>query len=171
MSQSNSARFQVTLTGDFYYPDGSTRFPDLGLDVLARAGHVEVTRFAENRNEVGPDQLGPANGAIVLAPRVSRESLQSLEQLIAIGRFGVGYDSVDVPACTDADVVLFITPGAVDRSVAEATVCWMLALTHQVRAKDLLVRTGRWDERTRYLGSELRDRTLGIVGFGRIGQA
>jgi phosphoglycerate dehydrogenase-like enzyme len=83
----------------------------------------------------------------------------------------VGYDAVDVAACTAAEVVLFIAVGAVDRSVAEATVTWMLALTHHVRIKDRLVREGRWDERTRYMGSELRDRTLGIVGFGGIGRA
>jgi phosphoglycerate dehydrogenase-like enzyme len=83
----------------------------------------------------------------------------------------VGYDSVDVAACTAADVVLFITAGAVDHSVAEATVGWMLALTHQVRIKDTLVREGRWDNRSHFMGSELRDRTLGIVGFGGIGRA
>src|SRR5262249_50194166 len=91
--------------------------------------------------------------------------------LLAIGRFGVGYDSVDVAACTAADVVLLIAAGAVDRSVAEATVTWMLALTHHVRIKDRLLREGRWDERTRYMGGELRERTLGVVGFGGIGRA
>jgi phosphoglycerate dehydrogenase-like enzyme len=62
----------------------------------------------------------------------------------------------------------FITPGAVDRPVAEATVGWMLALTHHVAAKDRLVRTGQWDERSKYMGAELRDRTLGLVGLGGI---
>jgi phosphoglycerate dehydrogenase-like enzyme len=47
----------------------------------------------------------------------------------------------------------------------------MLALTHHVRTKDLLVRTGKWEERSRYMGSELRDRTLGVVGFGGIARA
>jgi phosphoglycerate dehydrogenase-like enzyme len=91
--------------------------------------------------------------------------------LLAVGRFGVGYDAVDVDACTLADVLVFITAGAVDRSVAEATVGWMIALAHHVRVKDNLVRTGRWDERSRYMGRELRDRTLGVVGLGGIGRA
>jgi phosphoglycerate dehydrogenase-like enzyme len=85
-----------------------------------------------------------------------------------VGRFGVGYDAVDVAACTEADVLLFITAGAVDRPVAEAVVGWMIALTHHVRTKDRLVREGRWDERSQYMGSELRDRTLGVVGLGGI---
>jgi len=62
--------------------------------------------------------------------------------------------------------MLFITAGAVDRPVAEATVGWMLALTHHFRMKDRLVREARWDERSQYVGSELRDRTLGVICFG-----
>jgi phosphoglycerate dehydrogenase-like enzyme len=164
------AKFRVKLAGDFHYPDGSLRYPDIGLSMLEAAKHIEVSRFAEHRNVMGADQIGDANGVIVLAARVTQETLKSPENLLALGRFGVGYDSVDVAACTQADVVLCITPGAVNRSVAEATVGWMMALTHHIRAKDRLLREGRWDERTRYMGCELRDRTLGIVGFGRIGQ-
>src|SRR5206468_376644 len=88
-----------------------------------------------------------------------------------VGRFGVGYDTVDVAACTAADVLLFIAAGAVDRPVAEASVAWMLALSHNLRAKDALVRNARWDDRSAYMGTELRDRTLGVVGFGGIGRA
>jgi len=76
---------------------------------------------------------------------------------------------VDVPACTEADVALCITRGAVDHSVAEATLAWMLQLGHKSTAKDRLVREGRWSERDRYMGGELRNRTLGIVGLGGIG--
>ncbi|MBI2949127.1 MAG: hydroxyacid dehydrogenase [Verrucomicrobia bacterium] len=170
MPHSTPSKFRVKLAGDFHYPDGSLRYPDIGLNIFDGAQHIEVSRFAEHRNVMTADQISNANGIIVLAARVTKETLRSPENLLAFGRFGVGYDSVDVPACTEADVVLYITPGAVNRSVAEATVCWMMALTHHVRAKDRLLREGRWDERTRYMGCELRDRTLGIVGFGRIGQ-
>jgi phosphoglycerate dehydrogenase-like enzyme len=73
-----------------------------------------------------------------------------------------------VPACTAADVAVFITSGAVDRPVAEATVGWMIALTHHFRTKDRLVRIGEWDARSRFMGNELRDRTLGVIGLGGI---
>lgn len=73
-------------------------------------------------------------------------------------------------ACTAANVLATIAAGAVNHSMAEATVAWMLALTHHVAAKDRLVREGRWDDRPAFIGSELRDRTLGIVGFGGIGR-
>src|SRR5262249_911819 len=58
---------------------------------------------------------------------------------------------------------------AVNYSVAEATIAWMLALSHRMVAKDLLVREGRWVERVNYMGSELRGKTLGVVGVGGIG--
>jgi phosphoglycerate dehydrogenase-like enzyme len=107
---------------------------------------------------------------VVLTPTVSANSVSQADDLLAIARYGVGYDTVDVQACTDADVVLCISAGAVDRPVAEATVGWMIALTHHFRAKDQLVRTGGWNERTNFNGCELRDRTLGIVGLGGIGR-
>ena len=67
-------------------------------------------------------------------------------------------------------MLLTITPGAVDRPVAEATIAWMLALTHRVLQKDRLVRAGRWDDCSQYMGCELHDRTLGVIGLGGIGR-
>jgi phosphoglycerate dehydrogenase-like enzyme len=56
----------------------------------------------------------------------------------------------------------------VDHSVAEATIGWMIALGHNLRVKDSLVRSGQWDERSKYMGCELRDRALGVIGLGGI---
>ena len=162
--------FRVALTGDFYSADGTPRYPDLGLSIFQGHEHIECVRFQEHRPQIGPDQIGDAQGVIVLTPAVTAESVSSSPNLLAVGRFGVGYDAVDVQGCTRADVVVLITPGAVDRSVAEATIGWMIALTHHLRAKDLLVRTGNWDERSRYMGRELRDRTFGAIGLGGIGR-
>jgi phosphoglycerate dehydrogenase-like enzyme len=163
--------FHVALTGDFYHPDGTPLYRDIGLSVLEAQEGIRHTAFAENLREIEPAQIPDAQAVIVLSPRVSAHSVSASKNLLAIGRFGVGYDSVDVEACTAADVVLVTAVGAVDRSVAEATVAWMLALTHQVRSKDHLVREGRWHERSALMGRELRDRTLGIVGMGGIGCA
>ncbi len=107
---------------------------------------------------------------IVLTPEVTAASVSQPNDLLVMARFGVGYDSVDVKACTAADVLVTITTGAVDRPVAEAALGWMIALGHNFRIKDGLVRTGKWDERSKYMGRELRDRTLGVIGFGGIAQ-
>ena len=163
--------FRVALTGDFFDASGQLRYRDIGIDLLADQPQISWDRFAVHHPEIAPGQLADCHGAIVLSSKVTQRSLEQADNLLAIGRFGVGFDSVDVAACTQQDVALFITTGAVDWSVAEATVGWMLALTHHVRVKDRLVRDGRWDERSRWMGSELRDRTLGVIGFGGIGRA
>lgn len=160
--------FNLRLTADFFDASGRSKYPDIGLSVLAAAPHVRQAPFASHLPEIAPEQLAGANGVIVLTPRVTARTVSAASELVAIGRFGVGYDAVDVKACTEADVAVFITSGAVDRPVAEATVGWMIALTHHVRTKDRLVRTGEWDARSRYMGGELRDRTLGVVGLGGI---
>jgi phosphoglycerate dehydrogenase-like enzyme len=170
MTDSHPPTFRVALTADFFDDSGEPKFADLGLGVFDGHEHVHTTKLAEHRPEITPDQLADCCGVIVLTPRVTAASVAGCKDLIAIGRFGVGYDSVDVDACTAHDVLAMITAGAVDRPVAEATIGWMLALTHHVLTKDRLVRTGRWDDRSQYMGRELRDRTLGVIGLGGIGR-
>jgi phosphoglycerate dehydrogenase-like enzyme len=160
--------FRIALTSDFYNQVGETPFKDMGLSVLDAQPQIAYFPLKEHRPQIEPDQIGDANALIVLTPAVTRETLSKPENLLAIGRFGVGYEKVDVAACTEADVLAFITAGAVDRSVAEATVGWMIALSHHTLVKDRLVRSGDWDAKTRYMGSELRDRTFGTVGLGGI---
>lgn len=163
-------KFNVTLTADFFAPSGEPKFAETGFSLFDDHAHIKLARFDEHRHVIGADQLTDAHGVIVLTPTVARDSLAAADDLLAIGRFGVGYDSVDVPACTAADVLVVITAGAVDRPVAEATVGWMIGLTHRMLVKDRLVREGKWDERSQYMGCELRDRTLGIIGLGGIGR-
>ena len=170
MTASNATSFRVALTADFYDEFGVPRYKDFGLDTFNGHGRIAVAKFSEHRGEITSDQLSRCNAVLVLTPKVTAASLAESDELLIISRFGVGYDSVDVAACTDRNVLLTITPGAVDRPVAEATIGWMLALSHRMLQKDQLVRTGRWDDRSRYMGSELRDRVLGVVGLGGIGK-
>ncbi len=161
-----SEPFRVAVSADFY--EGNSNFRDAALATFREFARIELFPLSEDRSPITPDQILQANGVIVHAQVVSGETVSKAENLLAIGRFGVGYDAVDVQACTSADVVAFITRGAVDRPVAEATVGWLIALTHHVRVKDQLLREGRWNDRTAYMGVELRDRTLGAVGLGGI---
>ncbi len=166
----STPKFIVTLTADFCDSSGSPKYRDIGLSVLSAHPHIEQRAFAEHRPHIGPDQVGNAQGVIVLTPAVTAQSVSQPHDLLVMARFGVGYDAVDVKACTAANVLVTITVGAVDRPVAEATLGWMLALTHQVRMKDALLRTGQWNERSKYMGCELRDRTPGVIGLGGIGR-
>ncbi|MGE5192250.1 MAG: NAD(P)-dependent oxidoreductase [Deltaproteobacteria bacterium] len=166
-----SAPFRVAFTGDFQDATGKPKYRDFGLGTFQSHPNIEYHVMPGFTPELTADQIGDAHGVVVLTPRVTERSLIGRSELLAIARFGVGYDSVDVAACTEADVLLLIAAGAVDRSVAEATLTWMLALSHRVRSKDLLVREGNWEARSQFMGSSLRQRTLGLVGFGRIAQA
>ena len=107
----STPRFQVALTGDFFGPDGSSRYPDIGLSVFEEAGpeSVEWVKVAEHRAELGADQIAGAQGVIVLTPAVTARTVSRSDDLLAIGRFGVGYDSVDVPPARRRTCAVFIT--------------------------------------------------------------
>lgn len=163
------AKFRIGLTGDFY-KDGEAVYPDFDLGPLQNEPGIEFSTFDEHHEEIAPEQLAGLNGVVVLTPRVTAQSLAQSQRLIAISRFGVGYDSVDVTACTENDVALCITTGAVDRPVAEATIGWMFALSYRMQAKDRFFREARWAERGDIMGGGLHGKTVGIVGFGGIGR-
>ncbi len=164
----NESQFAVALTADFFGPTGQPIYQDVGLSLFDQYPKICRSIFPDHRPVIDSEQVGTANGIIVMTPRVTAASIARAESLLAIGRFGVGYDAIDIRACTNADILVFITTGAVDRSVAEATAGWMIALGHNVRAKDSLVRKGQWDDRSRFMGCELRNRTLGVIGLGGI---
>ena len=82
---------------------------------------------------------------------------------------GVGYDSVDVKACTDNGVILTNTPDGVRRPVATSILALMLALSHKLLTKDRITREGRWAETTNYMGVGLTGKTVGSIGVGNIG--
>lgn len=159
---------EIGLTADFHR-EGKLLYKEIGLDILKEAGIRH--HFLEWHEPVlSPAILERIDGLICLAPRITRESLANSGRLVAVARFGVGYDAVDVNACTEADVALFIAKGAVDYSVAEAILAWMLALGHRMVKKDQITRQGRWKEKSRWMGSELRRKVVGVIGLGGIGQ-
>tara|TARA_Y100001935_G_scaffold5629_1_gene4321 strand:+ start:1665 stop:2705 length:1041 start_codon:yes stop_codon:yes gene_type:complete len=162
--------FRIALTSDFQ-KDGKFVFPDFDLEQLKKTRGIEFDFFNEHKPEIHPEQLEQYQGVIVMSPKVTKFSLSESNNFLIICRFGVGYDGVDVTACTESDVVLCITAGAVDRPVAEATVGWMIALGHRMINKDQLVRKGLWYQSSQYMGCELRDKTLGVVGLGGIGSS
>jgi len=160
--------YRIRHTADFQ-ANGSLVYQDVGLDILKVAADIDHGFLDAFTPEVDPGHLSDIDALVCLTPRVTAASLSEVDSLALIARFGVGYDSIDVAACTEADVLLTITAGAVNYSVAESVITFMLALSHNLLIKDKITREGRWDERSGYMGSELRDRTLGIVGLGGIG--
>jgi phosphoglycerate dehydrogenase-like enzyme len=162
--------FRVGLSRDFLKPDGSLGFGDIGLALLDAEPGIEWEFIAENTPELRAEQIRDYDAIIVLGPLVTHDSLGQAERLAVVARFGVGYDSVDVPACTEAGVILAITPDGVRRPVAHATLAFMLALSTRMFQKDRITRAGRWDDRFDHIGMGLTGRTLGLVGVGNIGR-
>jgi phosphoglycerate dehydrogenase-like enzyme len=161
-------QFRVGFSRDFLDDQRRLVFPDIGLSLLDGAPGLSHEFLAEYRAEYVPEQLRDFDVVVSLKPRVSADSLKGVERLSAIGRCGVGYDNVDLAACTENDIAVFITPSAVMRPVAESIVLFVLALSHNLVLKDRLMRQGRWVESTRKLGSEPRDRVIGTIGLGNI---
>src|SRR5689334_17632950 len=152
--------FRVGISADFLDERGALAFPDIGLSLLDGVAGISYEFLKEYRGEYIADQLRDLDVLITLKPRVTRESVAGISRLCAIGRCGVGYDNVDLTACTEHDIAVYITPTAVMRPVAESIVLFILALSHNLVLKDRLVREGRWAESTHKLGSEPRDRVV-----------
>jgi len=168
MSNRISNTFRVGLSADFCDDAGKPVFPDIGLSLLDNVPRISHQFVAEYRAEYAPEQLADYDVLISLKPKVTAQSLQGISRLCAIGRCGVGYDNVDLDACTEHGIAVYITPGGVVRPVAESILLFVLALSHNLVVKDRLVRTGRWAESTRRLGREPRQRVVGTVGMGNI---
>jgi phosphoglycerate dehydrogenase-like enzyme len=104
-------------------------------------------------------------------PRFTRQSIPADGQLAFVARFGVGYDSVDVEACTDNAISVIITPDGVRRPVAVSVITFILALSQKLLIKDQLCREGPsgWARRGEFMGQGLVGKTLGQLGMGNIG--
>ena len=160
---------------DFLKADGTPGFGDIGLELFAGTD-ISWEYLPSLDAEVLPEHARDYDGLLVLAPRVSSKSLEGTEQLKVVARFGVGYDNVDVTACTRAGVLLTITPEGVRRPVAVAAMTFLLALSHKLLIKDRLTRTGRWAEKLverhrnpeRAGGAGKGHRFVGIIGQRRL---
>ena len=162
--------FRVALSGDFKKADGSLTYPDFDLAPLRAAPGVEV-EFIEPANPVRGEQLENIDALILLTHRFGPESIPKSGRLGVVARFGVGYDTVDVDACTKAGIALVITPDGVRRPVAVSIITLMLALTGKLMVKDRLTRAAAagFAQRSDHMGVGLVGRTLGSLGIGNIG--
>ncbi len=103
------------------------------------------------------------------AVKVTKEVVAAAPKLRVIGRAGVGVDNVDLPAATEAGVLVMNTPGGNAVSVAEHTLALMLSMARAVPQASASTKSGKW-EKKKFLGNELRGKALGIVGLGAIGR-
>ena len=103
------------------------------------------------------------------AVKVTKDVLKAAPKLRVIGRAGVGVDNVDLPAATEAGVLVMNTPGGNAISVAEHTLALMLSMARAIPQASYSTKSGKW-EKKKFLGNELRGKTLGVIGLGSIGR-
>ena len=114
-------------------------------------------------------QLESADGLIVRsAVQVNAELLEHAHKLRVIGRAGVGVDNIDLDAATRKGIAVMNTPGANAIAVAEHTLALMLAMARHIGRANELMHAGKWEKKS-LQGTELRGKTIGIVGLGRVG--
>src|SRR6202789_3802777 len=140
------------------------KISERGQALLRDAGWNVVTPSA---TELSP-AIADADALIVRsATKVTPALLELAKKLRVIGRAGVGVDNVDVPAATHRGILVMNTPGGNAVSVAEHTFALMLALARSVPQSNAAIQAGRWEKTSS--GMELRGKTLGLVGLGRVG--
>ena len=140
-----------------------------GLKALREFAEVEVARGL-----TPADLLGKIKGHDVLVVRsetkVTKDVIDAGKQLKVIARAGVGLDNIDVKAAEKRGIKLLNSPEAPTIAVAELVLGHMLSFARNIPRADSSMKAGRW-EKSQLMGTELRGKTLGIVGTGKIGQA
>jgi D-3-phosphoglycerate dehydrogenase len=142
---------------------------EAGMKVLEAAGEVRLASGTDEETIIR--EIGDADGVVVRANGgLTRRIMEHAPNLKAAGRHGVGVDNIDLEAATEFGIQVVNTPLAVMEGVVEHTVGMMLALSKGIPLCDHAMRTGDYAIRYRFSGRELRGRTVGVIGFGRIGR-
>jgi D-3-phosphoglycerate dehydrogenase len=141
------------------------KIADAGIDLLRERFDVEVDSNGDLAGKIGDYD------AIVIrsATKLTADLIERGERLKVIGRAGVGVDNVDVEAATRRGIVVANAPESTVTSAAEHTIGLLVALARNIPQAHAALKQGRW-ERSKWGGVELEGKTLGVLGFGRIGQ-
>lgn len=156
----SDARYTVLVTD---------KVSESGLAPLRADDRFDVIKIDDSSDPAFAEALPSAHGLIVRsATKVRGEMLQAATSLRVIGRAGVGVDNIDLAAATERGVAVMNAPAGNTVSAAELTMALILSMVRRVAAADASMRGGEW-ARSQFKGAELRGRTLGLVGAGRIG--
>ncbi|WP_336362498.1 phosphoglycerate dehydrogenase [Halalkalicoccus salilacus] len=142
---------------------------DAGLERLRESGHEVVTDYELDGDPL-VDAIADVNGLIVRSgTQVTEEVLAAGENLIIVGRAGIGVDNIDIDAATEHGVIVANAPEGNVRAAAEHTVAMAFASARSIPQAHARLKAGEW-AKGEFLGTEINDKTLGIVGLGRVGQ-
>lgn len=142
---------------------------EAGLDRLREAGYDVRTDYDIEGQEL-LDAVADANALIVRSgTEVSRAVFEAAPDLVIVGRAGIGVDNIDIEAATDHGVIVANAPEGNVRAAAEHTVAMAFAVARSIPQAHARLKDGEW-AKSDYLGTEINNKTLGIIGLGRVGQ-
>jgi phosphoglycerate dehydrogenase-like enzyme len=146
-----------------------TKMHESGLRMLRDAGELRMASGIDpetlGREIVGADALVIRTGGVIDAALMDQG-----KTLLVIGRHGVGYDQIDIPAATARGIQVVYTPGANTQSVAEHVFAMIISLSKHFARMTAALAAGNYHARTSMTGREIHGKTIGIIGFGRIGR-
>ena len=140
-----------------------------GMDILRAATEIEVDQAVGLKPPELAAKIGPYHGLIVRSgSTVTAEVIAAAANLKVIGRAGIGVDNIDVDAATKKGVVVMNTPAGNNITTAEHAISMLLSLARSIPQATASMKSGKW-EKGRFTGSEVFNKTLGIIGIGNIG--
>lgn len=160
-------KFRVGITPDWDEWTGDTLSATLA-EILEPLSGLQYEVMPERPVSAAPGYLDRYDAVIAFAYPFPGESLLGLKRLSCIARWGVGFDRVDIDACTQAGIAVALSPMAVRRPMAEGILALIFSLTKNLRVYDRQVRSGVWRANLRSRGVCVQGRTLGSVGLGNI---
>jgi D-3-phosphoglycerate dehydrogenase len=148
----------------------SDSLSEQGIEILRRCAQIEL----DVKVGLTPAELakiiGPYDGLLIRSgTKVTREVIEAAESLKVIGRAGVGVDNVDLDAATRRGIVVMNSPLGNSVTTAEHAISMMMALARHIPAANASLKAGRW-ERAKFTGTEVSNKTLGVIGLGNIGR-
>ncbi len=146
-----------------------TTMREEGMSLLREAGELRMASSLEP--EVLHREIVDADALVIrTAGTIDAALMDCGKNLRVIGRHGVGYDQVDIPAATERGILVVYTPGANTQGVAEHVFAMMIGVSKCFPGQMKALAEGRYNDRTKLVGRDIAGKTLGIVGFGRIGK-
>ncbi len=163
--------FTLGITSDLLKNDGNPCFGEQPLQDIYKEKNILLEWMEPNIKVLSEKETSKYDAILLNSPKLTKDSINPKNnKLKIVSRFGVGYDSVDLEVLKKNKIILTNTPNAVRRPVAVASLTMILSLSGKLMVKDKLLREGRWNERTNYMGVGLINKTLGLIGFGGIGR-
>ena len=147
----------------------SDKFDEEGVKRLKSASDFEVIYDKGYKRDEFLKLLPEANGLIIRsATKVDKEAIAAAKNLKLIIRAGVGVDNIDIPEASRRGIIVMNSPGGNSVSTAELAIALMFGLARNIPQSNASMKSGKW-EKSKFLGVELSNKTLGVVGLGRIG--